>query len=136
MNLSAEMFDEIVRCLRSDGSTSEHEQRKSPRVGLRAQADVLLKPGTRTPPVRMRVRDLSVGGIGLLHTRAVPPGTEFVVLLPTARRSNGYDCDAVVHLSCIAAHCREIAPDTYTVGGRIIRVLSDEEAALLAAERG
>jgi hypothetical protein len=130
MILSAELFQQIVDGLRSDRDPVHGERRTTPRVGLRAQVDVLLNPGAPgppAPPVRMRVRDVSASGIGLLHNRELLAGTEFVVRLPSGRAEQ-----ATVHIAYVVAHCRRAAIDTYTVGGRIVRVLGEDEAKQLA----
>lgn len=126
MTLSAELFNQICEALKSDKG-SEREKRASPRVGLRAQVEILLKPGTRTPPVLMRVRDLSASGIGLVYSKELAVGAEFVARMPGG-------LDGPVHISCIVAYCRKVASDTYSIGGRIVRVLSPEEATMLAAK--
>ena len=127
MILSADLYNQILQALRSD--RSERDKRCSPRVGLRGQVDVLLKPGTKTPPQRMRVRDLSTTGIGLLHVRDVPAGSEFIVRFP----ARGGASSAPVHVSCVVVHCRKLGSDAFAIGGRIIRVMATDEVALLAA---
>ena len=136
MTLSAEVFDQIVKCLRSDRSTTQHEQRASPRVGLRAQADVLLKPGSRTPPVPECACATCRSGASACCTRARwlrAPNSSCSCPTGAPRPATG------APRSCTSPawsrHCRELAADTYTVGGRIVRVLSAEEAAMIVPPR-
>jgi hypothetical protein len=126
MTLSAELFGQIVKALRSDAG-SERDKRSAPRVGLRVQVDILLQPGSGRPAERMGCRNLSASGIGLLHSREVPLGTEFVARL---RASGAVD---PVHISCVVVHCVRAAPDLFSIGARVVRVLSSDEAALLGA---
>jgi hypothetical protein len=125
--LSVELFDQIVKALRSD-DRGDGDQRGAPRVGLRAQAEVLLKPGTAMPPVLMWCRNLSANGIGLLHTKEVTAGSEFILRLA------GDPHLSPRHLSCVVVHCKKAGPDLFTIGARIIRVLSHDEAAALAGQ--
>jgi hypothetical protein len=126
MTLSAEMFQQIVEALRSD-ALSDRDKRTAPRVGLRAQVLVLPPPGVRAQPQRMRCRNLSASGIGLLHTREMRLGTEFVVRLAAAGVA------APVHIACLVVHSQKQGPDLYSIGARIVRVLTSDEAAHLAA---
>ena len=126
MNLSAELFQQIVDALKSDSSL-ERDKRTAPRVGLRAQVMVMAAPGSRATTERVRCRNLSASGIGLLHTRELRPGTEFVVCLAATGLA------APVHISCIVVHCHKQGSDLYSIGARIIRVLTSDEAAHLAA---
>ena len=124
--MSAELFEQIVKALRSDAVT-DRDKRCGPRVGLRVQVDIFLEPGTGRPVERMGCRNLSVGGIGLLHSREVRVGTEFVARL----RASGVV--HTVHISCVVLHCERAAQDLYSIGARVVRVLSSDEAALFAA---
>jgi hypothetical protein len=125
--LSAELFNQIVKALRSD-DRSDRDKRTAPRVGLRAQVEILLKPGTRTPPVLMWCRNVSANGIGLMYSKDVSTGSEFVARLPAGTNA------APVHVSCVIVHCKKAGPELYTIGARIIRLLSGDEATALAVQ--
>jgi hypothetical protein len=126
MLLSAELFNQIIAALRSDQQSGE-ERRVAPRVGLRAEVDVLLRPVPGAPRVLMRCRDLSVGGIGLVYDHALPPGHEFLVRLPAARGQ------PAVLVSCVTVHSRELDEKLFAIGARVVRTLSTAEAALLGS---
>jgi hypothetical protein len=126
MQLSAELYHQIVDALRSD-TTRDRDKRTAPRVGLRAQVKVLPPLGVRAPAENLRCRNLSASGIGLMHNREMRSGSEFVVSLPATGLA------APVHIACIVVHCRKLAPDQFTIGARILRVLTSDEAAMLAA---
>src|SRR4051794_11245102 len=101
MELSAELFHQIVEALRSDVSR-ERDKRTAPRVGLRAQVTILPPLGVRAPAQRVRCRNLSASGIGLMHTREMRSGTEFVACLPAAGLAKP------VHIACLVVHCRKL----------------------------
>jgi hypothetical protein len=126
MQLSAELYQQIVDALRSD-SSRDRDKRTAPRVGLRAQVKILPPIGVRAPAELMRCRNLSASGIGLMHNKEMRSGSEFIASLPATGLA------APVHISCIVVHCRKLSPDLFTIGGRIIRVLTSDEAAMLAA---
>lgn len=126
MTLSAELFRQIVEALKSDDAR-DRDKRTAPRVGLRAQVTVMPAPGVRAKSERVRCRNLSANGIGLVHTREIRSGTEFVVCLAATGLA------APVHISCIVVHCNKQGSDSFSIGARIIRVLTSDEAARLAA---
>ena len=122
MQLSAELYSQIVKDLVSDGlGEFGRQQRREPRVGMRARAHILPSVSA-TVPVPVRVRDVSIGGMGLLLTRELGPDTLFLLLLP---KGGG---KPPVRLACTVAHCQAIGDDLYAVGARFARW--DEIAAL------
>lgn len=122
IQLSAELYTQIVRDLVSDGlGEFGRQQRREPRVGVRARAYILPSVSS-TLPVPVRVRDISVGGMGLLLPRDMGPDRLFLLLLPKAGGQ------PPVRLACTIAHCQSIAEDLFAVGARFARW--DEIAAL------
>jgi hypothetical protein len=122
MQLSAELYSQIIQDLVSDGlGEFVRQQRREPRVGLRAMAYILPSLSAATP-VPVRVRDISVGGMGLLLPRDLGADRLFLLLLPKA------GSQAPLRLACTVAHCAAIAQDLYAVGARFARW--DEIAAL------
>jgi hypothetical protein len=126
MELSAELFHQICEALRSD-SSRERDKRTAPRVGLRAMVTILPPLGVRAPAERMRCRNLSASGVGLMHSKEMRSGTEFVVCLPAAGLARP------VHIACVVVHCRKMSPELFSIGARILRVLTSDEAAMIAA---
>jgi hypothetical protein len=115
MQLSAELYSQIIRDLTSDGAGEfGRQQRREPRVGVRARA-YILPSLSATTPVAVRVRDVSVGGMGLLMPRDIGPDRLFLVLLPKA------GVNAPVRLACTLAHCQAIAEGLFAVGARFAR---------------
>ena len=125
MQLSAELYSQIIRDLVSDGlGEYGRQQRRDPRVGVRARAHILPSLSATTP-LPVRVRDLSVGGMGLLLPSELGPDKIFLILLP---RGGG---NAPVRLASTVAHCQAIAEDLYAVGARFA---SWEELAAFGPE--
>jgi hypothetical protein len=122
MQLSAELYSQIVKDLVSDGlGEFGRQQRREPRVGMRARA-YILPTVSAAVPVAVRVRDVSVGGMGLLLPQELGPDRLFLLLLP---KGGGRP---PVRLACAVAHCQAIAEDLYAVGARFARW--DEVAVL------
>ena len=122
MQLSAELYSQIIKDLTSDGlGEFGRQQRREPRVGVRAKA-YILPSLSATTPIPVRVRDVSVGGMGLLLPREIGADRLFLLLLPKA---GGHP---PLRLACTVAHCSAIAEDLFAVGARFARW--DEIASL------
>src|SRR5829696_1362396 len=83
--LTAEVFKDVIGALRSDdNSTRVLDKRTSPRVGLRTKLAIVTGPtgAFETSPVEVWLRDLSAGGIGIVHNQEMERGTPFVAHLP------------------------------------------------------
>ncbi|HEX3355769.1 MAG TPA: PilZ domain-containing protein [Tepidisphaeraceae bacterium] len=119
MLLSAQMYQEILKSLRSDGCKSE-TRRKHARVGMRAKITIILlgEGGRPNPPESVWIRDISTTGIGLVTTRAIARGQLFVV------QFNHHDENGL-SLLCQAVQCRKF--EFVVVGAHILRPLTKEE---------
>jgi hypothetical protein len=98
MQLTAEQFNGIIASLRSDPLAG---RRGAPRVGL-------------------RLRDLSVTGMGFVHSRPFPEGSHLVT------RFHQADNESIAILVEVT-RCKEVAPKTYEIGTRIDRLITREE---------
>jgi hypothetical protein len=132
MKLSAEMFDEIVSTLRSDGSRpKEKEKRSEGRVGMRCALDIVLysssTPGQKKT-LNVCVHDISVGGIGLVCVHKLAPNTEFIACFSR-------DENSPVPVLYRVKHCRRISSDLYTIGAMFARVLPDRAGEVLSLRR-
>ncbi len=80
MELTAGLFEQVLRTLRADATL--REQRQHPRVGLRVRAEVhpLISPAP-PEPLQVWVRDLSLQGIGLIASVPLPVGLTFELRL-------------------------------------------------------
>ena len=117
--LTAEVFKDVISALRSDDNSSRVlDKRSSPRVGLRTKLAIVT--GQTGPfeaaPVEVWLRDLSAGGMGIVHGREMERGTPFVAHLP---RRQG----APLRVLYEVAHCKRLAKDLYSIGAKLSRIL-------------
>src|SRR5439155_11904050 len=79
MGLSAEVYLQLIDALKSEPRRGR-EQRAGVRVGVGASLKIQLT-ATKSPPLDVRVRDLSVDGIGIVAPRKLAVSEQFVVAL-------------------------------------------------------
>lgn len=114
MQLTADLYREILRSLRSDTRSNRNlEKRGAPRVGLRSKVTIILASGG--PPTVTCVRDLSANGIGLVHPEPMSIGSQFTAMF--AGRAN--DTLAVVYT---VANCKELSKTLYSIGASVSRI--------------
>lgn len=121
MRLSAEQYEQIVAALRSDqGRKRQSDKRTAPRVGLRMQLRIIPCIPTKTPQKHLlRIRDISVSGIGLIHTEPMLPGTFF---LAGFQRANGESLLVLYRV----VRCMYLGHRQYTVGATFERLITPE----------
>lgn len=100
---------EILTALRADRPLSDH--RRAPRVGLRARVSIVVRGASK--PEEVWMRNISAGGVGLLHSRRLVIGDAFLLRLPT--RGQQY-----VSIQCEAVHCHPMATSLFRLGARFI----------------
>lgn len=124
MKLSAEQYESVVASLRSFSDSSRtSEKRRSPRVGLRMTATlVVFGTGVDARRQEVKIRDLSAEGVGMTRTEPIPQGTYFVLMF---RRGIG-DWLSVLYR---ATHCERLSDRAFAVGARLDRVISLKEVA-------
>jgi len=128
MKLSADLFNEIVSTLKSDGSgTSNHDKRTECRVGLRCTLDIVpISSGAAgAKPMSISVRDISANGIGLLSSNRVEEDIVFV-----ARFSR--DGKTPVPVLYKVKYCRRISKDLFSVGAIFDRVMADSSGEVVS----
>ena len=115
MELPHELLAECVTCLRRDQKDRlGQERRVLPRFRIWAPLDVEPGPDRKVGAITAWVRDLSRGGIGIMHTQRLEPGTQFIVTLP--RMDGGPE-----RLVCQVVYCADGAPDLYSIGAQFLR---------------
>ena len=117
--LTAEVFRDVISALRSDeGPTRILDKRSSPRVGLRTKLAIVTGPTGpfEPPPVDVWLRDLSAGGMGIVHSRELERGTPFVAHLP---RRQGPPLRVLYEV----AHCKRLSKDLFSIGAKLSRIL-------------
>lgn len=117
MQLSAELYRQIVRSLRSDPRSSRNmEKRVAPRVGLRSKLGIIRRgPGGIELQSSVWVRDLSTSGIGIVTAEPFPKRSEFIAQLPGVMGESM----AIVYTVC---HCKELAKSLYSIGATLTRI--------------
>ena len=75
----------------------------------------------------MRMGDVSSRGVGLLDTRPLEKGGQFVLHLTTGARQ--------VDLLCEVRNCREVRPKVFWIGAEILCQAGQPQAAEDAGER-
>jgi hypothetical protein len=120
MELTAEQFIEIVNGLEQRVETvTEGEQRRRPRLGLRASGTLIpLSDSANPSAIAIEIRDVSSAGIGFLHNKKMSLDEQFALVLPRTG-----DTPSVV--LCAVAFWQPLARNLFAIGGRFIRVLRD-----------
>src|SRR5256885_10137050 len=96
MQLTAELYHQIVRALRSDKRTIQ-DRRRYPRVGLRAKINIIPLDSRRKPMEAQCVweRDVSAGGFGTGGRKKLQPRAPFTpTLARAAPKPPSRSCDA------------------------------------------
>src|SRR4051812_12130091 len=93
MNLSTELFDQIVTSLSAGEATTlpgvtlpTREQRRGPRFAPSGATRIRLIPLTDTiapAPFDVPLRNIAPGGVGFLHCNRIGLDEQFVLLLPS-----------------------------------------------------
>jgi hypothetical protein len=114
MLLTAEMYQQIIKALKSDPRAVQ-DRRRFPRVGMRAKISIVPLNSQRQPmpPEDVWVRDVSAGGFGLLARTKLQTGQLFIIRLE--RRD-----DEPLSLLCEVA---KRYPNDY-VGSKILKTLN------------
>jgi hypothetical protein len=118
MNISAELFTQILSQLTSDNIKPDpHERRTSPRVGVRAkirfERPVLGDAGIEKNMVT--VREISRGGIGFLYTKRITRGE--VVRAFFDKGEGGH-----LVAEYTVCHCVTLSGGQFLVGARLEQV--------------
>ncbi len=115
MAFTAELFRQIVENLKSDDGRRYDEQRNRPRVGVRGRVDIKLMQvgdrGIRT--LSVWIRDLSVNGIGILHSKPLPNDSKFIAHFPRCD-------DAPLAITYVVAYSKQVSKGLYVVGARMV----------------
>jgi hypothetical protein len=129
VRLSAEMFSEIVDALRSDRK-GDRDQRIEPRVGMAGEATLvsICEDGKRCVS-RVRIRDISRGGIGLCSSTKFNKDQRVIIQLLSVAGDP-------IWLICVAAHCRRLESDRFSIGARIQQVMRADKVRRVEAELG
>jgi PilZ domain len=123
MELRAEQYEQIIAHLPSkcaDGRPAE--RRASPRVGLRAQIQLIpCRAGVPVKVLPAMIRDISHDGIGLIFHEALNPGIAIVLILPGSK-------SRTVDLLFEIVRCTRLSNGQFSIGARFLRLVTREDA--------
>lgn len=117
--LTAEVFKDVIVALRSDDNSARIvDKRGAPRVGLRTKLAIVLglSSSFEAAPQEVWLRDLSAGGVGIVHNREIERGTPFVAHL---LRRHG----PPLRVLYTVAHCKRLAKEIFSIGAKLTRIL-------------
>lgn len=113
MQLSPGLYSRIATILDPVRGMTGSERRREPRMAVQGVAK-LASPGAAPDSAdTVHIQDVSLGGACLIASRDLSVGEQLVLVI------EGRDGTAV-SLLCSVAHCRQIAPDVYTVGAQFL----------------
>ena len=134
MNLSTDLFDQIVTSLSAGEATTlpgvtppTREQRRGPRFAPTAATRVRLIPLTDSiapAPFDVPLRDVSPGGVGFLHCNRIGLDEQFVLLLPSE--------EGEVAVLCGVAYWQPLGENVFAIGAKFTRVLRQGSSAPVA----
>jgi hypothetical protein len=120
MKLPAEIYFQLVSSLRTD-TPRFGEQRSSGRVGVggRTTIQAINQRQTGATEINVRLRDLSIDGIGFTSSSALAFGNQFSIALS---RKGAAD----IVLFCEVRHCQKVADGVFAVGARFVDDNADD----------
>ena len=126
MDLSPALFEQIVAATAATVAGPSAADRRSPRARTGASLAVC---GWDDPMavLSLKVRDLSAGGVGLLHRERMALDEQLVVRLPMSGGESMTVLGRVVYWE-------PLKPELYAIGVQFDRIVSEEELALHASD--
>ena len=127
MTLSADMFKQIVKSLKSDGPVEHsHEKREQGRVGLRSQLSIIpCEAGIAMKSHMVWVRDISANGMGLLSETEVKSGVLFAARFPR-------DGETPLTILYKVMYCRKMPGNIHSIGAKLDRIVAETAKAPIA----
>ena len=124
MELTPRQFAEMVAHLKGPSRYGgSQEQRRAPRVDRQARLTITPVAGARPrTPIAVEVKNLSARGLGFVHGRQLPPGSQFLVHLP---QQGGEPAEVL----CTVAHCTAAGDGVFSVGAEFTRLATAAPAA-------
>jgi PilZ domain len=116
MGLSADQFRVILDHLKCDDQgRGAFEKRRAPRVGLRSRL-IIYPNGKLSEPETVWLRDLSAKGAGIVHSRPLEQGLDFLVQFPV----HGSEMLSVYYS---VRHCKDVAKNLFFIGAGLERIV-------------
>jgi PilZ domain len=127
MNLPDELFKQITESITIVGETeSLPGDRRAPRLKLQTHVPVF-PWSSPVDAMSVRIRDLSVGGIGILHSQRMALDSQFVVRMPTA-------ADQHALLVYTVVYWEPLAENLIAIGAEFERVISESQLTMRQQE--
>jgi len=125
MKLPLRDFADVVTALKEPLKAGEHETRQAARMSVSAKIDIhLLENGKSGRCYSALTRDISLTGIGLLQSVALPPDQELILCLPRPSR-------VPLFVQAVSKQCRALADGLLAVGVEYTRLADEALAAHL-----
>src|SRR5437762_492177 len=117
MDMSAKLFQSIVQSVRTDAPSDANEKRGAPRASLSGKVSII--PPEESEPVEVVLRDLSVQGIGLIHSRPIKCGQEFTLVLGDS--TDGGERGVI----CTVARWQPISDRLFLIGAKFTSAVKE-----------
>lgn len=129
MQLSPGLYSRMATILDPvRGMVAGSERRREPRMAVNGVGRVTAPGASAQAAETVQVQDVSLGGACLIASRDLAVGEQLVLVL------EGRDGSAV-SLLCSVAHCRQLAPDVYTVGAQFLHGQGSDGASVGTTKR-
>ncbi|HTL28605.1 MAG TPA: PilZ domain-containing protein [Tepidisphaeraceae bacterium] len=108
--LLVSQISEMLRAIKCDRKVSD--RRRAPRVGLRARVDMVTSPEAPAA-ASVWIRNISLSGVGLLHTRKLAEGSMILLRFHTIERK-------MLSVPCEVIHCYGIPNQFFRIGAKFL----------------
>lgn len=122
MQVNGLLFQEILASLNHTLDDGGIDQRRTPRVRVGSEVQMLLCAESSGQPHAVRMHDISAGGMSLFFHRKLCLDEELIIQFPRT------DAEPIAILGQVAYY-EPLSPVLYRVGLKFTRVLSGEEVA-------
>lgn len=129
MELPQDIFESILGSLNARGvnpEDTECERRAYPRIPLSTLAATIQRQGQTRQCLEVLIRDVSLGGIGIVVKQRMDRGEEFVINLPLDGGS--------ISLLCRVRYCAQLSGETvngeFGIGARFVEVAKENPPQL------
>ena len=116
VELSADLLKSMLSGIKTEQGKGYAEMRRNPRVAVRYTVKIIpYINGALGQPLRVWTRDISSGGIGLIHSSPMDVGTRFIIQLP---RESGKS----LLLLCTVRNCTMVSDELFGIGSSFAEI--------------
>jgi len=129
MTLEERTFNEIVAALRlADKERNWHDRRQYPRVPMqKCMAIIPYRSGVTGEAADVWIRDISMGGVGMVHFKPMEPDEEFLIRLP---QLSGHQM-----MLCRVSYCAPLSGENgngmFGIGARFVRAVAPKQQEMI-----